>query len=90
MKFEWDDDKAEANFRKHGILFSVATTIFEDEFAIEVLDLTMDYGEERWLVVGRSEEGLITVVFTVRGANYRIISARKASKHEKQNYLQQN
>jgi uncharacterized protein len=50
----------------------------------------MDYGEERWIIVGRSEDGLMAVVFTMRGESYRIISARKATKHEKQDYLQQN
>jgi uncharacterized protein len=90
MKFEWDDGKAEANFQKHGVLFSIATAVFDDEGAFEELDLTMDYGEERWIIVGRSEDGLMAVVFTMRGESYRIISARKATKHEKQDYLQQN
>jgi uncharacterized protein len=90
MEFEWDEVKAEANLLKHGVKFNDATSVFEDEYAVEELDLTMDYGEERWIIVGNSADGLLAVVFTMRGESTRIISARKASKNEKQNYLQQN
>jgi len=46
LKFEWDDAKAEANFRAHGVSFDLARAVFNDPFAIERLDDREDYGEE--------------------------------------------
>ena len=74
--FEWDDAKAEANFRKHRISFRDARRVFDDPFALIEQDLT---GEDRFLAAGLVEGVLITVTYTERGDCIRIISARKAN-----------
>lgn len=86
MEFEWDENKAGANFRKHGVSFSDARFVFKDENASEELDDSVFYGEERWKMTGWVEGRLITVIYTSRQSNIRIISARRATKHEQQDY----
>lgn len=88
--FEWDDAKALANWRKHGVSFSQASNIFRDPFGIEVLDDRGNYGEERFIRIGMVGDRLLTVVYTERGENIRIISAREAVGHERRNYYSQN
>ena len=53
--FEWDPDKAQLNFRKHGISFEDARPVFRDVFSIEWLDETSSDEEERWIAVGMSQ-----------------------------------
>jgi uncharacterized protein len=77
--FEWDSVKADANYRKHGVGFVAATQVFEDPLAIEDLDVSADYGEERFLILGRAGDRLLTVVYTERPDRIRIISAREAT-----------
>jgi uncharacterized DUF497 family protein len=91
-KFEWQPEKAKSNHRKHGITFKTAAEVFEDPFAVETLDeLSTQYGEERFLIVGRTKSGLIlSVVYTERGERIRIISARRATKSEREKYRDQN
>jgi uncharacterized protein len=86
--FEWDDAKAESNYRKHGVDFETATETFADPFAIERADLAN--GEERILISGMAAGRLLTVVYTTRGERIRIISARRATKREHDNYYRQN
>jgi uncharacterized protein len=89
--FEWDAGKAESNYRKHGIAFETATKIFDDPFAVEMIDpLSADHGEERFLIIGRVEGLLLSVVYTERGDDIRIISARRATKSEHDDYYRQN
>jgi uncharacterized DUF497 family protein len=90
--FEWDEEKAKANYRKHGIGFETATEVFDDPFAVEIVDeLSGDHGEERLLITGLSEGNLILrVVYTERGDRIRIISARRATKVERDDYHNQN
>jgi hypothetical protein len=88
--FEWDGGKAEANFRKHGVDFETATEVFRDAFAIEDLDARMDYGEPRFQIVGRAGGGLVTVIYSERGERIRIISARQATRRERDRYYHQN
>jgi uncharacterized DUF497 family protein len=88
--FEWDDAKAAANFRKHGVDFETATDVFRDPFAVDVVDASMDYGEPRFRIIGRAGGKLVTVVFTERGDRIRIISARQATRREYDGYHQQN
>ena len=89
--FEWDTEKAEGNYRKHGVAFETATKVFADPFAMEWIDpLRADYGEERVLITGRAEGLLLAVVYTERGENIRIISARRATKSEHDDYYRQN
>jgi len=87
--FEWDENKNGKNLKKHGIDFNDALTIFDDEQRIEALDDRNEYGEERYQVIGEAKPGILMAVYTWRKNNTsrRIISARTASKKEKQLYL---
>ena len=86
--FEWDDRKAAAKVRKHGISFEAAKSAFDDELAFEQYDED-ESDEVRWLLTGRVEGRLITVCYTVRNLRSRIISARKAAKNEIESYNSQ-
>ncbi len=87
MRFDWDENKAESNFRKHGITFDDAVTIFADPYLLFTEDVKHSEEEEREWGIGEAENGLIiVVVFTVRGDTFRIISARKATKKERKQY----
>ncbi|HVP56351.1 MAG TPA: BrnT family toxin [Candidatus Eisenbacteria bacterium] len=91
LKFEWDAAKARANWKKHGVSFELATTVFRDPFAIELVDDREDYGEERLLLIGMVEsQVLLHVAFTEREDTIRIISARRATQHEQDEYFRQN
>lgn len=81
MSFEWDENKNAENYRKHGIRFESAKQAFDDERAIPFADpLHSTIDEPRYALLGMSETGLVFINFTIRGENYRIITARKASK----------
>jgi len=82
-KFEWDPAKAALNRRKHGISFPYATRVFLDDHRQERLDTREDYGEDRWAVLGRVDDLVLAVVYTLRGSNIRIISARKADRNDR-------
>jgi uncharacterized protein len=84
--FEWDDAKAEANFRKHEVRFEHAAEACEDPFALIELDDSQDYGEDRFILIGQAADGILTVVYTERNERIRIISAREANHHERRNY----
>lgn len=89
LTFEWDSDKAAANLVKHGIRFEEAVTIFQDE-VLTVEDDTA-FGEFRELSFGRLQGDLssaiiICVTHTDRGKRVRIISARKATPHERKQF----
>ncbi len=81
MKFEWDESKNVENIKKRGISFEKAVKAFDDDLAIPLEDVEhSDENETRYALIGMCEIGLAFVSFTFRGENYRIISARKASK----------
>jgi len=86
MEFEWDIAKAESNARKHGVSFLTAVQVFNDFYRVIWPDLRRAYGEPRLITTGRSKEEVITVVYTFRAENVRIISARKANRREKKSY----
>lgn len=89
IKFEWDSAKATANFRKHGISFEEAQSVFYDEFAVQFFDEAHSIGEERFLLLGMStNEHLLLVCHCEREADsiIRIISARKATRTERTFY----
>ena len=86
MEFEWDPAKAQANLRKHKVPFLMACEVFKDSSRLERLDVSSDYDEERWIVLGRVEQTILSVVFTQRGQRIRLISARRANRNEQQNY----
>lgn len=86
MEFEWDPEKAAANYEKHGITFEDAATIFAGPTLVQRSDRK---GEPRWIAVGKFEGRLWTVVFTRRGqggTRIRIISARRARTNEREAY----
>ncbi|MHB9103425.1 MAG: BrnT family toxin [Sulfuricella sp.] len=84
LKFEWDAAKSESNKLKHGVIFEEAATVFGDPMAYTFEDPDHSVGEERKLTFGVSHKGqLLVVVHTKRGRAVRIISARKATKHER-------
>ena len=82
MSFEWDPAKAALNHRKHRISFPYATRVFLDPFRQERLDTREEYGEERWVVLGRVDDMFLVVVYTLRESNIRLISARKANQND--------
>ena len=86
MEYEWDEHKAASNVVKHGIDFADAATALEDEAAITTADEFAD--EERLITIGMDALGrLLVVVYTWRGAAaIRLISARRATRHERQQY----
>jgi uncharacterized protein len=86
LGFEWDANKAEANLRKHRVSFDAARRVFSDAFAIEAPDADLPYGETRFVITGMVEGRVLRVVFTERNGRIRIISARKATKHEQREY----
>jgi uncharacterized DUF497 family protein len=87
-KFEWDDAKAAGNIRKHGVRFEDAVGAFRDNFAIDYFDDT-GYGEDCFIHIGLSGEQLLTIVYTERADRIRIISARRSTKHEQEDYYSQ-
>ena len=91
LEFEWHRAKAEANLRTHGVSFGLAETVFKDPFAIELVDDREDYGEERFVIVGMAQgHVLLFVAYTEREGRIRIISARRATQHEQDEYFRQN
>lgn len=84
INFEWDDAKAASNFKKHRVTFDEAVTVFGDSLAITFPDTDRKDGEYRSGTCGRlSSNRLLVAVHTERRNNVRIISARKATKYEK-------
>ena len=84
MEFEWDEDKRESNIRKHGIDFVSVIPVFDDPNAIEQYDAKNSIDEDRYQIIGMAKPGILFVAFTERddGDVIRIISARRAEKHE--------
>ena len=88
FQFEWDDVKANANVRKHGVAFELARTIFNDQRLLTVADLEHSEAEERWFSIGCASSGaMLSVVYLWSDADpaatkIRLISARKATQTE--------
>jgi len=92
IRFEWDDAKNRLNQRKHGVSFELATEVFRDPCHLSVQDRHVG-GEERWQTMGLvGGRVLLLVAHTWReegdGEVIRIISARKATAHERRRYEQ--
>ena len=86
MKYVWDDSKNKINIQKHGIDFIDVPSMFQHPM-VTFLDNRMDYGEERWIGIGILKTILAVVIFTEPKVDtIRIISARKATKHEDKIY----
>lgn len=89
FRFEWDPGKAASNLSKHGITFEEAASVFSDPLAITFPDPHHSVGELRQLTFGMSyAERLLVVISTERPGGLRIISARKATRHERGIYEQ--
>ena len=86
--FTWDEAKRRANLRKHGIDFVDAERVFRG-FTLTAEDTREAYGERRFLTLGLLEDQVVSVAHTERGENIRIISIRKATKHEARFYFSQ-
>ncbi len=86
--FEWDDEKNLINIRKHGVSFEESKTVFYDENALLEYDENHSAFEERFRLLGMSMKGnVLVVVHCIRnGHKIRIISARKATSKERDNY----
>lgn len=84
MEFEWDEDKAKSNEKKHGITFEEAELSFQDENAVEIFDELNSDEEIRFQIIALSPMRLLFVAFTLSEEKIRILSARKAdAKHMK-------
>jgi uncharacterized DUF497 family protein len=81
--FEWDEAKQAANLAKHGIDFEDIGPAFLDPDAMEMADARQDYGEERRIRIARCKGVVLVIVFTLRGPNIRLISARRANERER-------
>jgi uncharacterized DUF497 family protein len=89
LEFEWDETKAKINLEKHKVSFLTAAAIFLNE-RLERIDDREEYGELRWIALGRVDYEVYRVVFTWRGENLiRLISAQKASKDEREIYYRE-
>lgn len=90
IKFEWDGSKATENIRKHGVSFEEAKSVFYDEFAIQFYDdENSQLEEDRFLLLGQSIESRILLICHCErgeGEIVRIISARPATRKERQHY----
>lgn len=89
IRFVWDPKKNTVNQRKHGVSFEEAQTVFYDEYAQLIADPDHSDEEDRFIILGRSNRLKILVVchcYYEEGEEIRIISARKATKHEQSFY----
>lgn len=89
LRFEWDEDKNRENIKKHGVSFQEAQTVFLDENAIRFFDPDHSQDEDRFIMLGMSFKLRVLVVCHCHRKNdavIRIISARKADKHEAKGY----
>lgn len=87
IRFTWDAANAESNWRKHGVSFEEAVTVFGDPLARIHDDPYHSEGERRAIIVGHSARGrLLLISFTKRRRAIRLISARRVTRHEREDY----
>lgn len=88
MQFEWDEQKEKTNIKKHGLDFETAARVFDDENRLEWYDEIHSEYKDRYITIGLIDgiACVIMVVYTDREETIRIISARKATKQEKEMY----
>ena len=89
-EFEWDDAKAAENWRRHRVTFQQGAEALADPLAMEEIDEREEFGEERVNVLGMRQGVRLHVTYTQRGDRIRTISARRAMKHEQDDYYRQN
>jgi uncharacterized DUF497 family protein len=86
----WDLEKLRTNIEKHGVRFPDAGTVLEDPRSITISDCESDPDEERLVTLGSNASGrVLVVVYTWRGGDIRLISARPAEPHEREEYENQ-
>jgi hypothetical protein len=89
LTFEWDQEKAKNNLKKHKVSFEEGRTVFNDPLSITIADLEHSLDEERYIDIGISAKGqLLVIVYTERDSTIRIISCRTATNSEKKVYEQ--
>jgi len=87
LEFEWDDEKAHSNLKKHRVSFEEAESAFSDPLALTMYDEEHSVDEERYVLIGESDRlRLLVVSYTERDGRYRIISTRVANRREKKHY----
>jgi uncharacterized DUF497 family protein len=87
LAFEWDEEKARQNLKKHRVSFEEASTVFADPLALTIPDPLHSEEEDRFINLGESHRRrLLVVVFTERGDKIRIISAGAATRRERKDY----
>jgi len=85
--YEWDEQKAQANLRKHQVSFDEAETVFDDPLAVTIPDPDHSQAEVRFVDIGQSDKGRVLVVtYTERGKKTRLINARIATRTERIKY----
>jgi uncharacterized DUF497 family protein len=90
-QFEWDEDKARINLRKHQVSFQEGATVFNDQLVATQPDPDHSFEEQRYIAIGRSVRGrILVVVFTERGDTIRLICCRKATPRERKVYEEDN
>ena len=90
MAVRWDIAKAASNVAKHGVRFADAALVFDDPVALTVVDDESDPTEQRFVVLGADAAGrVLVVVYSWRGDDIRLISARGAEPHEREEYEKQ-
>lgn len=89
MEFEWNASKATANLKKHGVSFEEAKTVFDNVLAVIFDDQAYSIGEQREIIIGHSKNNrLLLISFTEHPTAIRIISARLATRREREDYEQ--
>ncbi len=89
MEFEWDQSKAASNLKKHGVSFEEAKTVFANPLAVIFDDDAHSIIEQREIIIGHSRQNrLLLIAFTERSGNVHIISARLATRQEREDYEQ--
>jgi uncharacterized protein len=87
MEIVWDPEKAIQNAVKHGVRFPDAVLVLDDPYAITIPDTESDPAEARWVTLGADAQGrVLVVVYTYRGDDIRLISARTAAPRELKEY----
>ncbi|MBF0137310.1 MAG: BrnT family toxin [Magnetococcales bacterium] len=90
QQFGWHSQKAKANWHKHGVTFEQGAQAIGDKFAVAWIDERENYGEERTNLVGLCDSVLLHVTYTERHEHIWIISARRAERHEQDDYFREN
>ena len=88
MRFKWDAAKRRANLRKHGFDFNDAESVFDGDI-VTIEDDRVAYDETRFITLGLLAGRVVVVIHTETDKEIRVISMRKANKHEEQSYFQQ-